>query len=112
MKRLIKDRVIDEEDFFARFEPIKNHIDGGHGFDGHMFETYGDELAFVRRMVASEPEKVWTVVECDGVMGIESGYHYVNRFGYLITKHACERNCRYSVTLEGVDESDDETVSS
>jgi hypothetical protein len=112
MKRTPKFFVIDEDAFFERFQPIQNHIDDGHGFDGHMFETYGAELAFVRQMLANEPERVWTVVECDGVMSIESGYHYVNRFGYLITRHACEKNCCYSVTLEDLTDSDDEEVPS
>lgn len=103
-------RVIEEDDFFERFQPIQNHFDAGHGFDGQMFETYGAELAFVRQMVASAPERVWTVVECDGVMSIESGYHYVNRLGYLITKQACAPDCICSVTLEDLTEPDDEEV--
>ena len=108
MTRKIKYLVIDEDAFFDRFEPIHNHIDDGHGFDGQMFETYGPELEFVRQMAASQPERVWTVVDCDGVMSIESGYHYVNRFGYLITRHACERDRCYSVTLEELTEPDEE----
>lgn len=110
MKRMPDYRVIAEDDFFQRFQPIQNHIDAGHGFDGHLFETYGEELAFVRQMVASEPERVWTVVECDGVMSIESGYHYVNRLGYLITKQAHESDYWTSVTLEALTEPDDEAV--
>ena len=111
MNRIIEQHILEEDDFFARFEPIKNPIDDGHGFDGHMFETYGAELSFVHQMMASEPERVWTVVECDGVISIESGYHYVNRFGYLITKHACAPDCCYSVTLEALTEPDEEEAS-
>ena len=30
------------------YKPIKNHIDVDSSFDGEMFETYGNEVEFVK----------------------------------------------------------------
>jgi hypothetical protein len=29
---------------------------------------------------------VWTVLDCDGALVVGSGFHYVNRVGYIITE--------------------------
>lgn len=93
---------IDEDAFLARFVPIPNHIaDVERAFDGCLFETFGPELAFVRQMAASAPGRVWTIIEADGAMSIESGYHVVNRLGYLVTRHAADAACTISVVIEG-----------
>lgn len=93
-----------EDDFLARFEPIPNHLNADRGFDGCLFETFGEDLAFVRATVASEPQRVWTLVESDGVMSIESGYHHVNRLGYLVTRHPAEAAMTYSIVVEDLTE--------
>jgi hypothetical protein len=31
--------TLTEDDFFARFKPVANHIDPNRGFDGCMFES-------------------------------------------------------------------------
>ena len=54
-------------------------------FGGCMYETYGDELERVLQMVGENPKRVWTIIECDDTVTICSGFHYVNRMGYLIT---------------------------
>lgn len=64
------------------FRPIPNHLTGGSSFDGTMFETFGDELDFVRQQ---EPSKVWTFVSGDGD-AIVAGYSLVNRVGYFVTE--------------------------
>lgn len=33
-------------------------------------------------------DHIWTELECDGVRSITSGWHYVNRVGYYVTKQA------------------------
>ena len=53
---------ISEEAFAAIFKPTANHLNSNASFDwgdgcGTMFETYGDELAFVRTQA---PDKVWS----------------------------------------------------
>ncbi len=51
---------------------------------GCIFETYGEELAFVKRQ---DPRRVWTLIDGDdGDMYVVSSLHYVNRVGYLISR--------------------------
>jgi len=48
-----------------------------------IFETYGDDIAFVG---TQNNRHVWTLVDDDnGVPTIVAGYHFVNRIGYIIT---------------------------
>jgi hypothetical protein len=45
-----------EDEWFETYKPIKNHIDTNASFDGHMFETYDEEVEFVK----SQPnENIW-----------------------------------------------------
>ncbi|CAB4121830.1 hypothetical protein UFOVP26_33 [uncultured Caudovirales phage] len=66
-----------------KYKPIKNHLDDNASFDGIMFETYGEELAFVK---AQAPDTIWTYGEEDDKFYIQAGWHYVNRLGYFITE--------------------------
>lgn len=66
-----------------KYKPIKNHLDDNASWDGTMFETYGEELAFVK---AQAPNTIWTYGEEDGKFYIQAGWHYVNRIGYFITE--------------------------
>lgn len=66
------------------YKPITNHLDTDASVDGTMFETYGDELDFVR---SQDPSKIWTYADDDyGNPYIASGYSLVNRIGYFITE--------------------------
>lgn len=88
-------KKITEEEFYGYFNLVDNHIDDNASFDGKMFETYGDEVAFVVEM--SKQNRVITIIESDGDeiddegyvipnMYYTSGMHHVNRIGYLITE--------------------------
>lgn len=86
-----------ETEFDEKFTLIKNHIDDNASFDGNMFETYGEELEFVKQM--AKQNRVITIIESDEDceedeegfitpnMYYVSGMHHVNRIGYLITEH-------------------------
>lgn len=80
------------EEWEATYKPIKNHIDKNASFQdesgqGIMFETYGDELEFVK---SANPLCVWTYGDGDdGGSYIWNGYHYINRLGYFITEVPC-----------------------
>ena len=87
--------TISDADFYEHFAPVKNHLNPDAPFDGCMFETFGEELDFVR---AQDPALVWTIIDCDGTMTIESGYHFVNRLGYLVASSPRPDDCIYSVT--------------
>jgi len=85
---------LSELDFDAKFELINNHLDNNASFDGKMFETYSPEIDFVLEM--AKQNRVITIIEGDceqdedgnetPCMFYASGYHLVNRIGYLITK--------------------------
>ena len=85
----IKTRITYEE-FEEKYVPIKNHLDDNASYDGVMYETFGDEVQYVLSLANDEYHKtrVWTVIgDCNSTVVI-SGYHLVNRLGYIITgKH-------------------------
>lgn len=68
-------------EWFPKHKPIKNHFSSDPNC--LMFETYGEEVEFVRNY---KPENIWTYVSGDGCDLIIAGYHYVNRIGYYITE--------------------------
>lgn len=95
-------QTIDEDTFIERFGPRPNHLDGNASFDfgdgGCLYETFGPELDYVR---TQSPNTVWTVVDGDdGQLVIVSGFHFVNRIGYLVTSYPFEHDVTYSVTLD------------
>lgn len=92
----LKPRKITYDKWVTKFKPIKNHLEKNANFDGLMFETYGNELEFIKE---TRPDCVWTVVEGDtGKWYIIDGYHHVNRAGYLVTQVPFEGNASgYSI---------------
>ncbi|MCP9496827.1 MAG: hypothetical protein MSG64_20510 [Pyrinomonadaceae bacterium MAG19_C2-C3] len=72
------------DEFLARYRLIKNPANEGGGEPCDcMFETYGGELSFVR---GQPRERIWTLIEEDGVLWLIAGYRYVNRLGYFVTE--------------------------
>lgn len=74
------------EQFEAQYNPVKNNIDDNASYDGLMFETYGEELEAVQQAYKNNPETVWTVMADTGNVDVTSGFHIVNRLGYIITE--------------------------
>ena len=80
------------EEWEAAYKPIYNHIDKNASFqdesgNGIMFETYGDEVEFVK---SQSPDKIWMYGDGDdGGSYIWSGWGFVNRLGYFITEVPC-----------------------
>jgi hypothetical protein len=90
--------VLSEEQFDARFPLLTNHFDMNASLDGCMFETYGEEFAFVQQQ---SPNCIWTLMTSnDGQLCLSSGYHFVNRLGYVITTVPVERGRTFVVLLE------------
>lgn len=79
-------QIITEDDFIEQYRPMPNVLDKNASFDfgegGCLYETFGSELAHVR---AQLPEHVWTIIEEDGQLMVVSGYHLINRLGYILT---------------------------
>ncbi len=99
--------IITEDEFWGTYKPIKNHIDDNASWNGCMFETYGDEKQYCFDLAQKE-NRVWTIVEVDNedepdegpdedeedddeiyeptCFVIISGFHWVNRIGFLVTE--------------------------
>ena len=77
------------DEWLDTYKPITNHLDSNASFQnedgsGIMFETYGDEVDFVKSM---NPNKIWMYGSGDdGGTYIWSGWGFVNRLGYFITE--------------------------
>ena len=79
-------KTLTEDQFDEQFTLVENHIDNNASWGGAMFETFGEELDYVR-MKAQKGNNVWTIIEGDDdSMFIVNGVHFVNRIGYLITR--------------------------
>lgn len=79
--------ILHEDAFYDFFVPYR-HPKAAHDiWGGHGLETFGPDLELVRSL---DQNHVWTVVEsgCDDDLWITSGFHYVNRICYLVTKKA------------------------
>ena len=78
---------MDFDEWVDTYKPIPNNIDTNASFDGLMFETYGDEVAFVKK---ADPAHIWTYGDGDdGGSYIWNGWSFVNRIGYFITEVPC-----------------------
>lgn len=84
--------TITYDDWCAFYAPIKNPVSPYAAFDGTMFETFGEDLAYVLRQPA---DHIWTLVQCDhepdgAELCVISGYHLVNRLGYFVSRQPTE----------------------
>jgi len=78
-----------EDQFDEQFPLLINHLNPSASWSfgqgqGCLFETYGQELEFVRQL---HPQQVWTLIDGDdGDIYLVSGFHWVNRIGYIISR--------------------------
>jgi hypothetical protein len=78
---------MDFDEWCATYKPIPNNIVEDSSFDGTMFETYGAEVAFVKK---ADPAHIWMYGDGDdGGTYLWNGWHIVNRIGYFITEVPC-----------------------
>lgn len=90
------------DEWLEQYKPITNHIDPNASFqddegNGIMFETYGDEVEFVK---SQSPDKIWMYGDGDdGGSYIWSGWGFVNRLGYFITEVPCPPNTTIQVKV-------------
>jgi hypothetical protein len=76
-----------------KFKPIKNPFrDPQH--EEIMFETYGEELEFVK---AQDPKYVWTNIQGDMSDLIVAGFAFVNRLHYYVTEVPWEHEDDYAL---------------
>ncbi len=99
-------RKLTEQELASNYPCIINHIERAKNpisvadedvcsFGGKMYDTYGEDIAFVLEM--AKQNRVLTIIESDedeidadgesqAVWFVVSGMHHVNRIGYLITE--------------------------
>ena len=95
--------TLTEDQFDEQFTLVENHIDNNASWGGAMFETFGEELDYVR-MKAQKGNNVWTIIEGDDdSMFIVNGVHFVNRIGYLITREEWTEETEVEIDLYGID---------
>jgi hypothetical protein len=88
---------MDFDEWCATYKPIPNNIVEDSSFDGTMFETYGDEVAFVKK---ADPAYIWMYGDGDdGGSYIWNGWHIVNRIGYFITEVPCPADTTIQVKV-------------
>jgi hypothetical protein len=94
-----------EEEWFETFKPIPNHLDDNASFNdgeqGYMFETYGEELDFIK---AQEPNRIWTYCDNDiSGTSIFQGMRIVNRIGYFVTTVPFDGSKDYQIQISSED---------
>lgn len=69
--------------------------------DPARFETFGADLARIRKEVEFNPLKVWTEVENDTgtCLCIIEGCHLVNRQAYFVTQVEYDPKVQYRISL-------------
>ena len=94
---------MDYDEWLKTYKPIYNHIEPNASFQdetgqGIMFETYGDEVLFVK---SQDPAKIWTYGDGDDVGGyIWNGWSFINRIGYFITEVPCPENTTIQIQVD------------
>jgi hypothetical protein len=78
------------EEADEQFKFMVNNYDENASFEGLMFETYGDEVEYVK----SKPQdRIWMYGQGDdGGLYIWSGWGFVNRIGYFISENPVPDN--------------------
>lgn len=74
--------------FYAKYIVVKNPHDTMAGIDGCLFGTSAEEWDAIKKQ---NPQHVWTVVECGNHWYIATGFHLVNRIGFLLTEQPWKR---------------------
>ena len=94
---------MDYDEWLKTYKPIYNHIESNASFQdetgqGIMFETYGDEVAFVK---TQSPANIWTYGDGDDGGGyIWNGWSFVNRIGYFITEVPCPEDTTIQIQID------------
>ena len=77
-------KTIMYDDWVDQYQPTENPFNKDAGYEGGMFETYGEENEFVLDKL--NRNTVWTLITGDNEESwIIPGYHIVNRMGFFIT---------------------------
>ena len=99
-------------EWFDVFKPLVNPNSDGSGLCidgfGYMYETYGQDLEEVLKVVEKfgiklKEQHIWTLIESDDGLFIVDGYHLVNRQGYFITLDPVPTGSSYEIPYDEED---------
>jgi hypothetical protein len=86
-------------EFAEKFKPVLRP----NTKDTDRADIYGTTPAEIALFEAKRKElgydyyHVWTVVENDGILYLTEGYHYVNRFAYILTENHWSSGAYYDI---------------
>jgi hypothetical protein len=110
----IFDTELTEDEFMARFKPMRGNHTGdqssGTGLFGDCyFECHGKDEEYV---TAYDSNRIWTLVDGERPQDVVliSGLHFVNRCGYLIATVPTEPGHSYFVNMPGEDDDEGEVA--
>jgi len=73
-------------DWYKKYKPIHNPASIDPQFWGCMFETFGEDLEYMKENY-KDNRHYWTLVDGEGIeLYLFSGVHWANRLGYFITE--------------------------
>ena len=74
-------KLIEFDDIYTVIEGLSKE-DAGE----MMLETYGKDLEIVKKQLADNSKKLWTIIDGDENSFVCAGFHFVNRLNYVITE--------------------------
>lgn len=91
-------KELDWNTWAETYKPIENPYAVSPAVDNNLlFETYGEEIEFVKKYI--ESNQVWTLTDIEDGTGIFNGYHFVNRIAYFITEVPYDNEIDYAVDI-------------
>ncbi len=99
-----------EDQFAEQYPLLCNHLNPhspwGNERGGCLFETFGEELAFIRQQA---PLSVSTLIDGeDGDLYALSGFHFANRIGYFLSSTPVPEGIEVQVSFPVANELDQE----
>jgi hypothetical protein len=95
----IETKILTWDEWEEQFKPVRNTITKREEVNGWLFETFGKDEEHIRKL-ADNPKTantVWTWLDTGNGLVIVNGWHYVNRFGYFITKVPFDPTVMYEI---------------
>lgn len=100
--------VISFEDWISKYKPLVNPAASEDEYSGFLFHPRTD----FEKVSRQPEEKVWTLIECDNLISIVQGIHWVNREGYFITEVGLTRtDAEIEVRIHSLDDELDHVLS-
>lgn len=92
-------RAISFDDWLEEYKPIANPNGSAEEYKGLLFDVK-DEF-----VLSHAESNVWTLIECDNLITVIPGLHYVNRQGFFITAIPFESlNDEFEVQIHSIDD--------